>query len=692
VVRPTIDKNSEEYQRHKERMGHRSREITQSAREIGPLPAVVDPARRASCENSLKLFLETYLPETFNLPWSNDHLRAIEVMQDVILNGGQYALAMPRRQGKTTLITGATLWAILYGHRKFVVVIAATKQDSVKIANNVKITIETDERLAGDFPEACYPVGRLEGINNRAAGQTLDGELTRIRWTREEIVFPNLPGQPCSSARLYCRSITGAIRGLSDKLPDGTTIRPELVLLDDPQTERSAKSAHSTGERERTVSRAVLGLGGANKRLASFAAVTVIQQDDLAARLLDRQRNPDWRGDLMKLVYEMPTDMEFWKTYRDKRNELIRFERPLSELNQFYLDHREQADAGCVVAWEHRYEPDQVSAIQYAMDLWAKDEDAFLSEYQNSPRRQELEGAFALTTAEVQAKVCGIPRGYVPDWAEKLTAFVDVQQDALFFLVAAWDAELRGHVVDYGSWPEQGRAYYTKADIRKTLLDHYRAATVEHALHAGLVDLLELLLGKQWQTQSRGESQLDLVFVDANWVVSTDVVYQVARTVGNGRVMPWHGRYVSATSQAIEAGQKQPGDKTGPGWRTTLGKKNQRQILADVNQWKTTVSQRLRTINQETGITLFGDRPDTHVMLSDHLTAEFALDASSESTGRKIYEWKQRIGRDNEWFDGLVGAAVAANYLGASMPGQQAKPERKRVSWREQQQAKRELR
>jgi hypothetical protein len=688
----TIDKTSEQYQRHKEDMARRSRERAQSSREIGPLPAVADPARRARCKDSLKLFLETYLKETFNLPWSNDHLRAIEVMQDVILHGGQYALAMPRRQGKTTLITGATLWAILYGHCKFVVVVAATKADSIKIANNVKITIEADENLSGDFPEACYPIQRLEGINHRTGGQTLDGEQTRIRWTREELVFPTVPGAPSSSARLYCRSITGAIRGLSDKLPDGTTIRPELVLLDDPQTERSAKSAHSTAERERTTSRAVLGLGGARKRLAAFAAVTVIQQDDLAARLLDRKRNPDWRGDLMKLVYRMPDNMDWWRGYRDKRNELIRLEQPLEQLNDYYRANRETADAGCQVAWEYRHEPDQVSAIQYAMDLWAKDEDAFLSEYQNSPRSQDVENAFALVPADIGKKLSGVPRGYVPDWAEQLTAFCDVQQDALFYLVAAWDQQLRGHVVDYGSWPEQGRQYFTKQDIRKTLQEHYGVATVQHGLLAGITEISERLLSKQYAYQTRGTTSVNLLLIDANWQPSTDIVYQVARTLGAGRLMPWHGRYVSATTAPIESWKREPSDKVGPGWKTQLGRRNQRHLICDVNQWKTVVGQRIKTTDDKTGITVFGDRPDTHAMLADHLSSEYAIDSSSESTGRRVLEWKLRPNRDNEWFDGLVGSAVAASFLGAALPGQTVKQHKQKVSWREQQQAKRHTR
>lgn len=153
--------------------------------------------------------------------------------------------------------------------------------------------------------------------------------------------------------------------------------------------------------------------------------------------------------------------------------------------------------------------------------------------------------------------------------------------------------------------------------------------------------------------------------------------------------MPWHGRYVSATTAPMESWKREPGDRAGPGWKTQLGRRNQRQMLCDVNQWKTVVGQRLKTTDAATGITLFGDRPDVHTMLSDHLTSEYALDSSSESTGRRVYEWKLRPNRDNEWFDGLVGAAVAASYLGAALPGQQVKPERKKVSWREQQQAKR---
>src|SRR5580765_2532699 len=73
--------------------------------------------RRASCERNLRLFCETYFPNAFYFDWAEDHLKAIARMEEVVLDGGLYALAMPRGFGKTTLTCRAALWSLLYGHR-----------------------------------------------------------------------------------------------------------------------------------------------------------------------------------------------------------------------------------------------------------------------------------------------------------------------------------------------------------------------------------------------------------------------------------------------------------------------------------------------------------------------------------------------------------------------------------------------
>src|SRR5690606_34975072 len=115
----------------------------------------------AACERDLRLFCETFLAPTFRLRWSADHLRVIETLERVVLDGGQFALAMPRGNGKTSLVVAATLWAVMFGHRRFIVPVAATAPKAKGMLESIKAAVEANETLQRDFPGACYPVQRL---------------------------------------------------------------------------------------------------------------------------------------------------------------------------------------------------------------------------------------------------------------------------------------------------------------------------------------------------------------------------------------------------------------------------------------------------------------------------------------------------------------------------------------------------
>ena len=65
------------YQDHRERAAARQSQLSESGRDIGDLPAIVNPVRRAAAETDFRVFCESYLPESFRLAWSDDHLRAI---------------------------------------------------------------------------------------------------------------------------------------------------------------------------------------------------------------------------------------------------------------------------------------------------------------------------------------------------------------------------------------------------------------------------------------------------------------------------------------------------------------------------------------------------------------------------------------------------------------------------------------
>lgn len=54
----------------------------------------------------------------------------------------------------------------------------------------------------------------------------------------------------------------------------------------------------------------------------------------------------------------------------------------------------------------------------------------------------------------------------------------------------------------------------------------------------------------------------------------------------------------------------------------------------------------------------------------------------TQGRGRTVDEWKPIPGRDNHWFDCLIGAAVAASITGAEL--KMGKPvKRERVRWSE---------
>ncbi|MBS0338840.1 MAG: hypothetical protein JSS40_18955, partial [Proteobacteria bacterium] len=230
------------YEAMKERARLRNAMLSLSGRDIGDLPPVGDPARRARAAKDFRYFCETYFGQTFHLKWSDDHLKVIAKIEQAVLDGGLFAMAMPRGSGKTSLCEVACLWALLYGHREFVALIGSDEEHAAGMLESIKAELENSEILGADFPEVCHPIRSLEGIHQRASGQLYQGKQTHIGWTAREIVLPTIPGSAASGAIIRVAGITGRIRGMKHKRVDGVSVRPSLVLIDDPQTDESARS------------------------------------------------------------------------------------------------------------------------------------------------------------------------------------------------------------------------------------------------------------------------------------------------------------------------------------------------------------------------------------------------------------------------------------------------------------------
>jgi len=64
-----------DYEAVKEAAAARNRALSEAGRDIGELPAVVDPERKKRAAGDFRFFCEAYFPQTFHLPWSPDHLK-----------------------------------------------------------------------------------------------------------------------------------------------------------------------------------------------------------------------------------------------------------------------------------------------------------------------------------------------------------------------------------------------------------------------------------------------------------------------------------------------------------------------------------------------------------------------------------------------------------------------------------------
>jgi hypothetical protein len=663
------------YAAHREAMREKARLESESGRDIGDLPPVENPTRKSTAERSFRAFCESYFPDIFALPFSDDHLTVIAKTEQAVLHGGLFALAMPRGSGKTSIAECACLWAILYGHREFVCLIGSDEQHASDMLESLKTELDTNERILADFPEVAFPIQCLDGIAHRANGQLYRGERTHIGWTAKEIILPTIPDSKAGGAIIKVAGITGRIRGMKFKRPDGRAVRPSLVVLDDPQTDESARSLSQCQHREAILAGAVLGLAGPGKKIAGIMPCTVIRPGDMADRILDRDGHPEWNGERTQMVYSFPTATKRWEEYAKLRANGLRAGRGMADATAFYREHRVEMDAGVRVAWEARFNHDEASAIQHAMNLKLQDEVAFWAEYQNQPLPEIADQDDALTADAIMAKVNGHDRGVVPLDASHLTAFIDVQQKALFWVVCGWSDEFTGYILDYGTWPDQRRHYFTLRDLRITLSSAVKASGLEGQIYAGLEAAVGHLLGRRWRRDDGAELAIERLLIDANWGQSTDVVYQFCRQSSHAGILtPSHGRFVGAASVPFNEYRRKRGDRVGHNWRipAVVGRHTVRHLLYDTNHWKSFVHARLAVPMGDSGcLSLFGHDADRHRLIAEHLAAEYRV--RTQGRGRQVDEWKHRPdGFDNHWLDGVVGCAVAASMQGVSLPATEA--------------------
>jgi hypothetical protein len=244
---------------------------------------------------------------------------------------------------------------------------------------------------------------------------------------------------------------------------------------------------------------------------------------------------------------------------------------------------------------------------------------SFMAEMQNAPLADLVLGLVDDLDADaICEKVNRVPRGVVPRDCSRLTAFIDVGGKVLFGCVVAWSGNFTGHVVDYGTFPKQNRAFFAADDARPSLLDQFPDYDETARVYGGLTAIVEKIVARPWRREGSGELRVERCLVDAGWL--PDVVHQFCSQSPLAPIlMPSKGFAVGAAGKPMSEWPIRPGEHCGLNWRVNpvTGGGFGRLCVFDPNFWKSFVATRLLSPPGSAGcMQLFGDGKGEHQLFA----------------------------------------------------------------------------
>lgn len=671
---------AERQRRHKAQV---SREKYAKASDIGDIPPVKNPKRRAACRYDLHLFEQAYFPHSTGLsPFGAAQTNVLARIQDAILGAGRVLNCEPRGFAKSTKSENAILWAMLYGHRRYGLILGASSEHAADAISSIKRELQENDLLYEDFPEVVHAIRALEGRPQRCTSQTHKGKLTYIGWNADSIVFPKIDGSEASSAIIESKGYLSASRGIRFKRPDGTQARPDLVIIDDPQTDESAISPAQVTKRLNILKKAILRLGGHGKKVVAVMNATVIADGDMVDQLADHKLHPEWQAVRVKMLEQMPESIdEHWlgqyKRIRDDYDPDVIGDqaRAHDKATEYYLANRDVMDAGAVVSWHHiPLEDGEVSPIQHAMNIFCDDgEDVFASECQNEPRRAIPAGVSNIDRNEVRQRLSGFARGVVPSGTAAVVAHCDIHDAILYWSVAAVKDDFTGSVIDYGTFPKQPTEHFSMYSIKRRLQDVVGTDSIEEAIVEGVKIVANQIGGKVWATPEGEALNVAAMLFDVGY--KPEEVAKGIRLSDFANVC-WgsRGRGIGPTDKPMTEYDTKRMRRAGPNptrprWYVPKESINGlASVHFDANFWKSAAAARFMQQQSTPGEwSLFGNHREDHSHYADHLTAEEPIPTTAK--GKTVIVWKTRPNRENHWWDTCVGCNVAASLVGLVLPG-----------------------
>ena len=608
-----------------------------------------------------EMFLKGYFPDRFYRPMSNDQLEAIATIVYCAKTGADEFIAAPRGDWKTETCKGLVIYLMFAGVCRFPVIFGSTTEDANKKFQDIKRSFEREE-LAADFPEICDPIIELGGTPAKAKKQTYLGESTRFEWTANACTLPHVSNVPSTGKPSPYGGCAFTYRGF-DAQVRGINLygaRPDFPLCDDLETAESARSPYQIAIRTNILDKDVGGLAGGGETLPRVVVGTV--QNDFC---LTHVKLKEWGGKRYSAIKTWPEKMELWHEYIEiRRAEKAEGSKDYLKSHQFYLDRRDEMDAGSVANNPHRISqrkrsdgtPFEVSALQNVMNEWAdKGESYVMTELQNDPPKSDPGDSIKLTAETVRNRISGKPMGELPPDVECFSIGLDVGQFECHWTAAGFVPGFTGWISEYGVLEVHPSGH--RSDVEAAERSLYRA-----------------LMSFRQQVMAMPRVP-DVVAIDTG--AFTNVIYQFIRDAGGE---PF--RAIKGTGNAkFQHGQPSATRIVGDHWFAGFLKSEGVWVCSlDSDYWKQFVHQMFITPTFDEAqqfnpgaLSLYAPGKKAngeydlrrHLAFSKHITAEEYRSEFIEGKGMQA-KWFVNS-RNNHWLDSTCYCCAGARIMGVSM-------------------------
>lgn len=657
------------------------------AASVLTIPAPEDPERRALLESDDEEWLRWYfgdgcgLPDPFTYVFTTQQREILHSIGHAIRYGGDQALAASRGEGKTTIATCRAIKAHVTGEVSYTVLFASTGPMAENILDSIDTALTENDRLLADYPEVCIPVRELQGAPQRANTQRANGvrldngepyEMAELSysWCGNELIFPRVPGSPSAGSIIATRGLDAAVRGLKKRGK-----RPQLAIIDDPDTEDTARSEEQAAKLEKRIDAAIGGLGGQKRSIGRVILTTLQSRKAVSFRYTDPKVKPTFKGRRYRFLITPPERADMWADYVAMRiDDLQRRDEQGNDLDPhcrrshaFYAANRAEMDAGAVVSNPNRFDdstlPDgsqsELSALQHYYNQVAKlGPEVVATEYDNDPPEESADIGTALNAIRIQKQVSGYDRQVVPHGVTLLTFGADIGKSAIHWVVRGWSTDGSGFVVDYGVH-----------EVRGTMPG--RDDGVDVAIQRAIGELVDRIKDQDYANEAGEVYPVSLSLFDAGY--RTEAVYAACQQLGAG-VMPvmGFGKSSGCTQANFSEAQRSTADKrVGNGWFLSR-KSGLWLVCADADRWKAWEHDRWLSDPDKPGALHMWGRPSenpdrlsddqsAHHSYARHIVSESEVDEVHKGSMRR--RWKAKSA-NNHWLDASWYASVAMSVRG----------------------------